>query len=95
METIGINTLLQRLVRRVNPKTSFTETAMDGRFITAIGRHHPSLIASWSIRNLAPWEMLFDMLLLSWLLESQPLKECLLAVRQLLQQNKLALAFTA
>ena len=32
------------------------------------------------MRNLAPWEMLFDTLLLSWLLESQPLKEGLLAV---------------
>ena len=84
--------LLQRLVRRVNPKQSSPKQQWMAGLLLPLVVIIPSLIASWSMRNLAPWEMLFDTLLLSWLLESQPLKEGLLAVRQLVQQNKLALA---
>ena len=84
--------LLQRLVRRVNPKQSSPKQQWMAGLLLPLVVIIPSLIASWSMRNLAPWEMLFDMLLLTWLLESQPLKEGLLAVRQLLQQDKLALA---
>mgnify|MGYP000296527315 FL=1 len=84
--------LLQRLVRRVNPKQASPKQQWMAGLLLPLVVIIPSLIASWSIRNLAPWEMLFDTLLLTWLLESQPLKECLLAVRQLLQQDKVALA---
>lgn len=84
--------LLQRLVRRVNPKQATPQQQWLAGLLLPLVVVVPSLTASWSVRNLAPWEALFDLLLLSWLLESQPLKECLLAVRQLLQQDKLALA---
>jgi adenosylcobinamide-phosphate synthase len=84
--------LLQRLVRRVNPPKTSPKQQWMASLLLPLVVIIPSLIASWSVRNLAPWEIVFDTLLLSWLLESQPVKECLIAVRQLLQQNKLALA---
>jgi adenosylcobinamide-phosphate synthase len=84
--------LLQRLVKRVNRKNASGQQQWLTGLLLPWVVIVPSLIASWSVRNLAPWEALFDILLLSWLLESQPIKEALLAIRQLLQQDKLALA---
>jgi adenosylcobinamide-phosphate synthase len=84
--------LLQRLVKRVNQKNASPQQQWLAGLLLPLVVLIPSLIASWSIRNLAPLATLFDMLLLSWLLESQPIKECLLAIRQLLLQNKISLA---
>lgn len=84
--------LLQRLVSRVHRKNASPQQQWTTGLLLPFVVIFPSLVASWSVRNLAPWDMLFDILLLSWLLESQPIKEVLLAIRQLLQQDKLALA---
>lgn len=52
----------------------------------------PLTAAIWAIRTLAPWPYWFDLIVLIWCLESQPIKQNLLIIQRLLQAQKRSMA---
>ena len=88
----ALRPLLDRLVKRVHHAYSSTSQQWITGVLLPSVVVVPSLIGSWSFRNLAPSDALFDVVLLMWLLESHSVKERLHAIQQLLKQKKIALA---
>lgn len=83
---------LERLVQRVHHQYASHQQQVITGLLLPIVVLIPSLIASWSFRNLAPISVMYDVLLLFWLLESQSIREGLIVLRQLLTQKKQSLA---
>lgn len=84
--------LFDRLVKRVHHAYASTSQQWITGFLLPMVVVIPSLLGSWSFRNLAPSNTLFDLILLMWLLESHSVKTRLHAIQQLLKQKKTALA---
>lgn len=84
--------VLARLVQRVHHQYASHQQQVITGLLLPIVVLIPSLIASWSFRNLAPISVMYDVLLLFWLLESQSIREGLIVLRQLLTQKKQSLA---
>lgn len=84
--------ILERLVRRVHHQYASHQQQVITGLLLPIVVIIPSLIASWSFRNLAPVSVMYDVLMLFWLLESQSIREGLIVLKQLFLQKKVSLA---
>jgi adenosylcobinamide-phosphate synthase len=52
----------------------------------------PLTATVWAVRTLAPWPYWFDLIVLIWCLESQPIKQNLQIIQRLLQAQKRSMA---
>jgi len=84
--------LFERLGKKVNAKSNPESQQWLAGILTPIVILVPLVMALWSLRNIAFYEPLFDLLLLLWLLESNPLKGQSIILSRLLQANKLEMA---